>query len=183
MRAFLLLASLGSVAPLAGQVAPPLVQGARVRVRTLRDTGLLDRGVEGTVERLSGDTLILRPRSGGSPRVFLAGEESQLFVFAGHRSRILRGVVIGGIAGLVGGGLVAAASGEVCEGTSSLCFDRKVVGFKAGLILGACGAVSGIVIGAFASHEAWTRSSRLPSLRPAVTLGNRGVGLGLAATF
>jgi len=184
LRAALLLASLGAVAPaLSGQAVPPLAPGGRVRVRTLGETGLLDRGMEGTVERLSGDTLILRPKAGGSVQVFVAGEETQLFVFAGHRSRVARGAIIGGVAGLVAGGLVGAASGEVCEGPSSLCFDRQVVAWRAGLILGACGAVSGIIIGAFASHEAWARSARLPSVRPAVSVGARGMALGFSATF
>ena len=184
MRPLLLLAALAaSAADLSGQAAPPLVPGARVRIRTQGDTGELDRGMEGTVERLSGDTLILRPKTGGVPQVFLAGDTSQLFVYSGRHSHVARGAVIGGIAGLLAGGLVGAARGQVCEGNTSLCFDRRVVAFKAGVILGAVGTVGGLIIGTLSSHEAWARSARFPSVRPALTVGSRGMGLGVAATF
>jgi hypothetical protein len=173
----------GMVPPLRAQAPAPLVQGVRIRVRTPQDSGVLDRGIEGTVQRLSGDTLVLRPKAGGASQTFLAGESAQLFVYDGHRSRLVRGAAIGGVLGLLTGGLVSAVRGESCYSESTLCVERRVDSFRTEVILGASGIAGGLIIGLFASHEVWARSSRLPSVRPAISVSAHGMGVGLRATF
>jgi hypothetical protein len=173
---------LGMPALLAAQSEPSLAPGTRVRVRTLTEAGVFDRGFDGSVERLSGDTLVVHPRWGSS-QTFLAGPGNQLFVFTGRHSAALQGTAIGGTAGLLVGGLVAAFAGDVCTGSDGLCTSRRPIAVRAGVLLGATGAVTGLLIGIFASYEKWTPSRAYWGVHPAVSIGAGQLSCGLSLSF
>ena len=173
---------LGVPALLSAQTEPPLARGTRVRVRTLTESGVLDRGFDGSVERISGDTLVVHPRWGAS-QTFLAGPGNQLFVYTGRHSAALQGTVIGGTAGLLVAGLVSAFAGEVCTGTDALCTSRRPIAVKAGVLLGTTGAVTGLLIGIFASYEKWTPSRAYWGVHPAVSIGAGQLRCGLSLFF
>ena len=184
MRWLLATALLGGLSvPLAAQEEPSVGLGSRVRVRTLSAAGLLDRGFEGTIERRSGDTLVLQPKVGGPSKTFLAASDAQLFVFTGKHSMLMRGAVIGATAGLVAGGVVGMVAGKVCTTSDPLCSRRRQISWEAGLVLGGCGLVSGLIIGVLASHEHWTRSQEFWAVHPVLSIGSGGMELGLAVPF
>jgi len=183
MRAVLLAVLLGMPAVLAAQAEPFVGRGSRVRVRTTMEGGGLDRGFEGDLDRISGDTLILHPRWGGVSQTFLASPGHQLFVFTGHHSAALQGTVIGGTIGLLTGGLIAAVAGEVCNRADPLCTSRRPIAVKAGALLAVTGAVTGLLVGVFVSYDEWTRSRMYWGVHPAVSIGAGQVGFGLSLTF
>jgi hypothetical protein len=182
MRSGLVVVLLGVPALLAAQGEPPLARGTRVRVRTLTEAGVLDRGFDGNVERISGDTLVVHPRWGSS-QTFLAGPGNQLFVFTGRHSAALQGTVIGGTAGLLVGGLVAAFAGDVCTDADALCTSRRPIAVKAGVLLGTTGAVTGLLVGIFASYEKWAPSRAYWGVHPAVSIGAGQLSCGLSISF
>ena len=183
MRNLLLVMVLGAPSLLAGQVEPLLAPGSRVRVRNLTESGTLDRGFEGDLDRISGDTLVLHPRWGGTRQTFLANPSSQLFVFTGKHSAVLKGAAIGGTIGLLTGSFIAAAAGEVCESDDVLCTQRRPIAVKAGVLFGLTGAATGLLIGVFASYEDWARSMKYWGVRPAVSIGARWISGGLTVSF
>src|SRR5262249_6648075 len=132
MRNLLLSILLGIPAVGAAQTEPQLARGSRIRIRTLTETGALDRGFEGNLDRLSGDTLVLHPRWGGSAQIFLADPGRQLFVFTGRHSAVIRGGAIGGSIGLLTGSLIAAFVGQVCDSPDGLCSQRRPIAATAG---------------------------------------------------
>ena len=167
---------------LSGQEEPSVGPGSRIRVRSFDAAGFLDRGLEGRLERVSGDTLVLTPRAGGPARSILASSEMQLFVFAGKRSLLLRGAAIGGMSGALAGGFVGMVAGRVCTTDDPQCPIRHRITAKASLILGASGMAAGLLIGAIASREYWVRSRDYwPS--PSLSVGAEGVALGVALAF
>lgn len=182
MRKGLVVVLLSVPGLLAAQTEPPLARGARVRVKTLTEAGVLDRGFDGNLERISGDTLIVHPRWGSS-QTFLAAPENLLFVFTGRHSAALQGTVIGGTAGLIVGGLVGAFAGEVCTGSDALCTGRRPIAVKAGVLLGTTGAVTGLLIGIFASYEKWTLSRAYWGVHPAVSIGAGQLSCGFSLSF
>src|SRR5262245_39993677 len=127
MRNLLLVIVLGAPTVLSAQLEPLLAPGSRVRIRNLNESGVLDRGFEGDLDRISGDTLVLHPRWGGTRQTFLANPSSQLFVFTGKHSAVLKGAAIGGTIGLLTGSFVAAAAGEVCDSGDALCTQRRPI--------------------------------------------------------
>ena len=183
MRNLLLVMLLGAPGLLAAQVEPLLAPGSRIRVRSLNESGVLDRGFEGDLDRIAGDTLVLHPRWGGTRQTFLANPSSQLFVFTGKHSAVLKGAAIGGTIGILTGSLVAAAAGEVCESADALCTQRRPIAAKSGVLFGVTGAVTGLLIGLFASYEEWTRSKKYWGVRPAVSIGARWISGGLTVSF
>jgi hypothetical protein len=184
MRLLLPLCLLGGLlAPLAAQEEPRVGPGTRVRVRTLNQAGLLDRGFEGTIERRVGDTLVLQPKLGGPSKAFLPTSTAQLFVFTGKRSMLMRGAIIGTMAGLFAGGVVGMVAGRVCTNSDPLCPRRRQVVWQAGFILGSCGLATGLAIGALASHEHWTRSQEYWVAHPVLSIGPQRMELGLAVAF
>jgi F0F1-type ATP synthase membrane subunit c/vacuolar-type H+-ATPase subunit K len=183
MRWVLAFAFSALLTPLMAQEEPAVGLGSRVRVRTLSTAGLLDRGFEGTIERRAGDTLVLQPWSGGASRSFLTTSDAQLFVFAGKHSMLLRGAVIGTTAGLVAAGAVGMVAGKVCTTSDPLCPQRRQIYWQAGFVLGSCGLAAGLLIGALASHDDWTRSQEYWGARPALSFGSEGMVLGLRVPF
>ena len=156
MRVSFLAAALLGVAPhLAAQGPPALGPGARVRVQSTGESGFLDQRTEGTIERISGDTLVLAQKVGGSRRIFVGHPETRLFVFTGRRASGLRGAMIGGGIGLVAGGTLGLVAGEVCVNERSLCLHRKQVALIGSAIVGVIGFGTGLLIGSVSHHEVW----------------------------
>jgi hypothetical protein len=126
---------------------------------------------------------VLHPRWGGTRQTFLASPSSQLFVFAGKHSAVLKGAAIGGTIGLLTGSFIAAAAGDVCASDDALCTQRRPIAAKAGILFGMTGAATGLLIGLFASYEEWTRSKKYWGVRPAVSIGARWISGGLTVSF
>jgi hypothetical protein len=183
MRWILALAALGTLAgTLAAQSLPPVALGGLVRLRPMTPAGFFDREVEGTIERLSGDTITLRPRAGGQSQVFAAVSRGELYVFAGRRPALARGAVLGATFGLLAGAIVGALAGEVCTGNDALCVNRRQVSLATESALMAVGTATGLVIGAFNPRDTWKRTRISPQARLGISMGAGGVGLGVSLT-
>lgn len=180
---FVLAALTGLVPWLQAQtgVAPP---GSRIRIHVPASDGSYERGIEGTIVGMTGDTLTLRPRSGGPHRIIPAASTAQAFRYMGRRWHTARGAVIGGTVGLLVGGLVGAVAGKVCSDEDSvLCGQRRQVALKASLLVGAVGAATGVLIGTLTSDDVWIPTLLTPVGRPSLSFGAGGPGLRFSFTF
>ena len=180
MRRILVLAVLcGSAAPLAGQADTLVSVGRRVRVRTMGESGELNRRIEGIVVRISPDTLVLR-LPGSQPLLAVAtNQDTRYSMHTGRRSSLGKGAVIGAITGIVVGGAGFAIAGADCPVEQALCFHRRQTALAGGALIGALGAAVGLAIGAFTSHDVWTRAER----RSGFALIQTRPGIGLAIWF
>lgn len=177
-----IVALLVCVTSLQGQ-SQPLV-GQRVWVRSPKSSGALDKGVKGTVEGISGDSLQLRLESGSEVVSVELGEQDQLFVFTGRRRAPLRGALIGGGGGALVGLVLGLAAGEDCSKSHGwFCFDRGEMATAGALGLGAVGLVGGLVIGGLGHHDTWTRVAWLEGVRPVITPNPHGITVGLSLAF
>lgn len=176
MRRLLLLATLVTpAAHLAAQADSPPAPGRRVRVRNLLPSGAFERGIEGTVERIGPDTVVLRSAWGGELQAVPTNGDTQYFIHTGRKSSLLKGGIIGATTGLVVGAAGYAVAGKICPGDKYLCFNRSQRALSGGAIFGAVGGIAGLAIGAFSSHDVWTRSQRDELL--SLVADARGVGL------
>lgn len=187
MRRILVLAALaGTAHRLPAQAAPPrptppVEPGSRVQVRILTESGVLSRPVEGTVERISRDTLVLSPKGGGLSQAFPAAPGTVVSVYSGRRSSLFKGAIIGGFAGLVTGGLSAGFASR-CESGQMFCSTRREVTVRWALVLAGGGAAIGLLVGALTSHDTWARTSG-SSGWPFISMGNRGLDAGFSISF
>jgi len=168
--------------PLLAQAPAELAFGTRVRVRSVSTRGHLDRGIEGTLERRTGDTLWVRPTKGGELAAYSASDRQQLFVYSGRASSAGKGAAYGAGIGALAGAAIGLAAGEDCSGDEWLCFDRGTLALAGGVGLGLTGLIGGVIVGALSSHEVWRRA--IPSRVTPIALGapNR-VTFGLAVRF
>lgn len=179
MRRILVLAVLcGSAAPLAGQADTLVGVGRRVRVRTMGESGELNRRIEGIVVRMSPDTLVLRLPGSQPLQAVATNQDTQYSMHTGRQSSLAKGAVIGAIAGIVVGGAGFAIAGADCP-EQALCFHRRQSALAGGALIGALGAAVGLAIGAFTSHDVWTRAER----RSALALIQNRSGIGLSIRF
>jgi hypothetical protein len=173
------------VTSLQSQATQPVV-GQRVWVRSSNSTGHLDKGVKGTFEAISGDSLQLRLLDGGEVVSIGLADQTELFVFAGRRGAPLRGAVIGGGGGALLGLFLGLAGGEDCSGSSGLfswCFSRGGMAAIGAVGLGTAGLVGGLIVGAVLHHDTWVRVGGSGALRPVITPKAHGLGLGLSLSF
>ena len=176
MRRILVLAVLcGSATPLAGQADTLVTVGRRVRVRTMGESGELNQRIEGIVVRMSPDTLVLRLPGSQPLHPVETNQDTQYSMHTGRRSSLGKGAVIGAITGIVVGGAGFAIAGADCPVDQSLCFHRRQTALAGGALIGALGAALGLAIGAFTSHDVWTRAQRRSTL--AVIQNRSGIGL------
>lgn len=179
MRRILVLAVLcGSAAPLTGQADTLVGVGRRVRVRTMGESGELNRRIEGIVVRMPPDTLVLRLPGSQPLHAVATNQDTQYSMHTGRRSSLAKGAVIGAIAGIVVGGAGFAIAGADCP-EQSLCFHRRQSALAGGALIGALGAAVGLAIGAFTSHDVWTHAER----RSALALIQTRSGIGLSISF
>ena len=184
----LVLAPITSVTP---QEPPPAVE-AGMRVRFSRQcepqhTGLARcRRVEGTVVRLTADSILLRVGEPGEQLAVPHSSVIQLEVSRGHKSRLQAGAVTGVLVGALAGGLVGAASYEpVCPVGTWYCFDPwPGRGFITGALVGGlAGGLVGGIIGAIIKVERW-KAVRLGSSRMYVASHGGGqLALGVEVGF
>jgi hypothetical protein len=180
MRRILVLAALcGSATPLAGQADTLVTLGRRVRVRTMGESGELNRRIEGIVVRMSPDTLVLRLPGSEPLQAVATNQDTQYSMHTGRRSSLAKGAVIGATTGIVVGGAGFAIAGADCPVEQALCYHRRQTALAGGALIGALGAAVGLVIGAFTSHDVWTRAER----RSALTVIRTPSGIGLAIRF
>ena len=180
MRRILVLAVLsGSAAPLSGQADTLVSVGRRVRVRTMGESGELNRRIEGIVVRMPPDTLILRLPGSQPHHAVATNQDTQYSMHIGRRSSLGKGAVIGAIAGIVVGGAGFAIAGADCPVEEALCFHRRQSALAGGVLIAALGAAVGLAIGAFTSHDVWARADR----RSALALIQTRSRIGLAIWF
>jgi len=167
LRGLLLLVCLsGASAELAAQNSLPLGPGSKIRIRTLVKMGFLGPRLDGTVERISGDTVVVAPNLGGDSQALLLDPETQLYVSTGRRSSIARGAAIGGLLGALSAGALATFAGRGCDDTTALCTETRPSAVGRSAMLIALGTVSGAIIGRFARHEIWKLLPILPKPLP-----------------
>jgi len=170
-------------APVHSQTAPPLSIGQRVWVRSPRASGGMNAGIKGTLEAVTGDSLLRLTGEQGQAVSVGLGAQSQLFIFAGRRSSAGHGAVIGGIAGALAGAVIGAVGGEDCSGDEYLCFNRGTTAVAGALVLGGIGVAGGLIVGALMPHDTWARATWSGPLRAVVTPSSHGIGLGLSLSF
>lgn len=183
MRLLLVLAALsGPALPLSAQAQPVVTVGSKVRLRIPAGHGRFLPRFDGTVVRISGDTLTLRPKSGGGSRLYTPSHESQLLVVTAQRSAAGRGTVIGALTGVLAAGFVATLA-SACTGSDNggVCFIRRNTALRNTIILGGGGAGIGAMIGALRPRRTWARTwmPRLESGAP----GAGGVRLEVSIAF
>lgn len=180
MRRILVLAVLcGSAAPLAGQADTLVALGRRVRVRTMGEAGELNRRIEGIVVRMPPDTLVLQLPGSQPLHAVATDRDTQYSLHTGRRSSLGKGAVIGATTGIVVGGVGFALAGADCPVEQALCYHRRQTALAGGALIGALGAAVGLAIGAFTSHDVWTRAER----RSALALIQTRSGIGLSIRF
>jgi hypothetical protein len=184
--AFAILAFIGSTHQLQAQRDSLVGPGDRVWVRARLLSGSLDRGVKGVVERVSADTLLVRPSAGGPLTPVWPSAGTQLLVFTGRKSSAGHGA---GLGILLGAGLGTGLGLVLCREDSIVQGGRAGCAAGAGLGLGIIGLAAGLVIGGASSHEVWTPSTGLPSFyfpgtrRVLVSTSNRGLQLAMGISF
>ena len=173
----------GVTVPSLAQHPSRLVPGQKIRVRTMTDAGDLVRGAEGTIIRVSKDSLTLRPLAGGAPEVFapIAGSYHQ--VAPRRRPYLVRGTLIGGFSGLIAAGMFTLGRGRECNDQADFCVQRAKPAINRGVAFGVSGVLAGIVIARFTTHDRWTGWPLGSAAAPAVSLGAQGLGLGLLVRF
>jgi hypothetical protein len=163
--------------PVRGQVTGPNV-GDRVRVHTI----MRPHRVEGTVLRVTPDTLVLVQRGEpalGSQLVIPLGSLQALDVGRGRRSEWRSGAVIGSFAGFVTASAIFAARMQRCVGWECGKSAEWLPVAAAGSLAGAAG---GALVGLLIRHDRWERVVLNPGV-PLVTLAGDRVGLQLSLRF
>jgi hypothetical protein len=173
-------AGLGVAAPLAAQAGHRVEIGSRVRLRVVGEASLRPWVAEGTVERIAGDTLTLRPSDGGPPRLIAPDRETELFTLERRAAPVGRGAAVGGVVGLIAGGLAGAAVGKECIGDDGSCLHQRHVVWERALALTGAGVLIGAVIGARSRHV-WARAAW--SVTPTPSPEGTGLGLGVSLHF
>jgi hypothetical protein len=179
-RVVLLWAGIGLAGPLAAQAGPRVEIGSRVRIRATGDPGLRPWLLEGTVERIAGDTLTLRPKAGGPPRVLAPDGETELYLLTRRPLPVGRGAAMGGVAGLIAGGIAGIAVGKECIGDDARCIHRRHLVWERALALTGAGVLVGAIIGA-TSRRTWARTTW--SVTPSPSPEGIGLGLGISLRF
>lgn len=144
----------------------------------MAESGELSRRIEGIVVRMSLDTLVLRLPGSQPLHAVATNQDTEYSMHTGRRSSMAKGGVIGAITGIVVGGAGFAIAGADCP-DQALCFHRRQTALAGGALIGALGAGVGLAIGAFTSHDVWTRAER----QSALAVYRTRSGIGLAITF
>jgi hypothetical protein len=183
MRWLLGLAALsGPVLPLMAQSRSFVSVGQAVRLRLPAGDGTFQPRFDGTIVGISGDTLTLRPKRGGGSRLYTPSFESQLMVLTEKRSALVRGGIIGGLAGVLAAGFVATLGGPDCNGDGVLCFIRRHNSARTAALLGGVGAAAGVIVGALSPQKTWTRAW-LPEAPPGPVMEPARFRVGMSIRF
>jgi hypothetical protein len=143
------------------------------------ESGELNRRIEGIVVRMPPDTLVLRLPGAQPLYAVTTNQDTQYSMHTGRQSSLGKGAVIGAITGIVVGGAGFAIAGADCPVEQALCFHRRQTALAGGALIGVLGAGVGLAIGAFTSHDVWTRAGR----RSSIAVIRTRTGIGLAITF
>jgi hypothetical protein len=154
----------------AAQDAPALAAGQRVRI-TAPTLGLKRQVV--TLDAVGGDTLLL---GGDAVRAIPLTSVERLEVFEGRHGHPWRGAgvgfLVGAVTGAVLGPYTVPGEGDTAEG-------KAVAG---AVLLGAAGALTGVVIGALIKTDKWEEVP-LDGLRVSIATRGGGVGVGIRLGF
>ena len=185
----MLLAGFTTATAQATPAASPLLleTGTRIRVKPNGESRLFpggDRRV-GVLRALTRDSLTIDWTGGGSATVPIASV-SQLDASRGRQHFVVRGLLIGGVAGAGMGALIGAASYDSSPCEPIGCFFDYGRGFDTAVgaaIGGGAGLVVGGTVGAIGRREVWRRV-RLGALasRVSVTPLPRSRGLVVRVT-
>jgi hypothetical protein len=169
-----LLLTAGAAVPLPGQ-AIELHAGDRVRLRTTMSA----RAIEGTLQRLTPDTLVLVPLGAAAlarPVVVPLASVQALDVRGGRRSEWRLGAEIGSFAGFVAASAIFANRMQRCVGWEC---GKSAEWLPYGAAGALAGAAAGSLVGLFVTHDRWVRAA-LTQVQPQVTLGGGQVGVRLS---
>jgi hypothetical protein len=156
MRRILLLALfLGAAEPLAGQTPVSLALGKRVKVQTLSETGRYNVGVDGTLEFLSPDSLIIKTRPWGDLLTVQTNKDTRYFVHMGRKAIPLRGALIGMTAGVITAAAIWAIKGKQCPDEKFTCNSREQLFMEGSAIFAAAGATIGFGLGTILLYNIW----------------------------
>lgn len=184
---FLIAAALLQAIPVSASAQPTVTPGSRVRVIRTLGSEVMQVGV---LEQITPDSVVVRDAR-NSRSVWPMSADYRLDVSMGRHRRVLRGVLIGGASGALGGALIGVAADQDADrrhqstcmtNDSGEClwgdrwFDGLEIGFGAGIGTGV-GILVGGIIGAV-PHERW-RAVTLP-LHSTVSLSPSGRGLTLS---
>lgn len=182
MRWLLVLAALGGPAlPLRGQSPPSVTVGSKIRLRLSAGNGKFFPRFDGTVVGINGDTLTLRPRTGGGSRRYGRSTDHQLLMLTARTPVVAKGATIGALVGVMAAGFVATLGGQSCGGNGVICYSRRHLAVRNAAVLGGAGLLTGGVIGALSPRHTWTRVW-LPTAGPASAMGG-GFQLGVSIFF
>ena len=143
------------------------------------ESGELNRRIEGIVVRMPPDTVVLQLPGSQPLHALATDQDTQYSLHTGRRSSLGKGAVIGATTGIVVGGVGFALAGADCPVEQALCYHRRQTALAGGALIGALGAAVGLAIGAFTSHDVWTRAER----RSALALIQTRSGIGLSIRF
>jgi hypothetical protein len=143
------------------------------------EAGELNRSIEGIVVRLVPDTLVLRLPGAQPLQAIATNQDTRYSMHTGRHSSLGKGAVIGATAGIVIGGVGFAIAGQDCPVEEALCYHRRQTALAGSALIGAIGAAVGLAIGAFTSHDVWTRAQR----RSTLALSRIPSGIGVSVRF
>jgi hypothetical protein len=156
--------------PAGAQDAATLARGARVRVTV---GAPWSEQYTAKIDAIHGDTLLLE---GGATRVVLFRSLERLEVSQGRRGHPWRGAGIGFLVGAVTGAVLGPYT---VPGEGDTAESKAVAG---AVLLGAAGALSGVVIGALIKTDTWEEVP-LEGLRVSIAPRGGGVGVGVRLSF
>lgn len=146
----LVLASLATdVSSVAGQVAPSIEPGSRVRI-TAPSLGLSE--AVGTVQEVTDEAVVVQFEF---PLRIDRSEIMDMEVSIRRQRRTLKGLGYGVLAGAVSGAMIGLASGDQEGGCYAVCTAGEAAAFL-GVAFGLAGGLVGAIIGASVRRDVWS---------------------------
>lgn len=153
--------------PLAAQ-AMSTDASPRVWVRQALPLGSLDGGVKGTVERISGDTLIMRRDGSATLLTVVPDDRTRFQLIEGTRRATGKGARLGLLVGGVAGLLLGMTDGGGCS-AGGTCVDGGTTTIFGALLFGGLGAGVGAIVGAYSMTDVWSEPMSATAARRAFT--------------
>ncbi|MEO8450802.1 MAG: hypothetical protein ABI647_13470 [Gemmatimonadota bacterium] len=159
-------------------IRPDLLAGMEVRARGADPARLTER-VRGIIQEVTADSLVLLPRAGGSPLRVARARVSVEWPF-GQKRATLKGMGIGALIGVIGGGAAGlAAGGDDCStsGWFSLCFSQGESAAIGAFVFGVLGTSVGGIAGFATRTTQWEGGAYAPRVAVTPLITPRSVGI------